>query len=152
MSQTVFTKVIRRFGTVYGIPNVPDQDALYDEFCKALCGYSAVILEKTVDRVIRSHEYPTWPTVGEVVKAASSVASSTVKLEISRSEVELPPPTPEQKARADDQRRQMQSSMFGNTFVDIQRRCPRYGSIDISAPWGEEVLDLRGNVISIRNA
>ena len=150
MSQTVFSKVIRRFGTVYGTPNVPDQNALYDEFCKALGGYSASILENAVDAVIRNHEYPTWPTVGEVVKAARAFVASTFKPDVSPPVVEWPPPTPEQKARADHQQRQMHLSAIGNSFVDIQRRCPRGGSINIAAPWGEEVRDSGGNIIPIR--
>ena len=149
MSQVVFANVIRRFTTMYGAPNVLDKDAFFDEFCKALRGYSPEILDKATTLVIAGHVYPSWPTVGELVKAARSCAEDMRQPAPTKPEV-WPPPTPEQKARADAQQRQMTLSAVGNTFVDIQRRCPRDGSINVAAPWGEEVRDRGGNIIPIR--
>lgn len=102
MNQTVYTHVIRRFLTVYGAPKVPAPDELFAEFSKALKDFSGAIIEPAIDRVIADHAYPTWPTVGEVVKAVRAQAERNYRPVISVAEPPPPPLTDEQRARANE--------------------------------------------------
>jgi hypothetical protein len=151
MSQIVFAKVIRRLTNVYGAPNVPDQDMLYDEFCKALRGFSDPVLDLALDRVIRDRTFPTWPTVGEVVATAREAAAILTP---------KPKPEPDQvfqkKYVGPDRVKALldgamgQGLYGGNDYVAIAARCPIGGAVDVDAPWGEEVKDRNGNVVPIR--
>lgn len=64
--------VIERLFRLYGEPNrisPEDMDGFLEEYADALEGYAPNILAKAMDRVRDNHAYPTWPTVGEIVKA-----------------------------------------------------------------------------------
>jgi len=151
MSQMVFTKVIRRLSTNYGMPNVPDRDALYDEFCKALTGYAEPVLDLALDRIIKTRTFPTWPTVGEVVTAARDAAGVLAP----RPKPELVPAI-EKKHVGPERIKELLKQTVGqglngdNDFEAIVARCPRGGSIKIDTAWGEEVKDSNGKVVPIR--
>lgn len=68
----VLQAVVARFVTIFGEPKSDNPEALYSEYVRALKGFSVGVLEPAVDEVIKHHTFPTWPTPGEVYKAASS--------------------------------------------------------------------------------
>lgn len=153
MSQVVFTKVIKRLLNVFGPPSVPDPDALYEEFGKALKGFSEPILDEAIDRVMREHIYASWPSLGECVKHCRNVAyerSPRIAPEHQKLEPDLDK-APVDEATAKQLMASFNSCIsFGNDFAAIQARCPIGGTIDVSAPWGQEVTDRNGNVVPIR--
>lgn len=156
MSQVVFTKVIKRLMNVFGAPNSPDQNAFFDEFDKALRGYTADVLEAAVDRVMKVHVFASWPTVGEVTEAVQSVLAARggprAPEHVKFSALEPEPG----KKYVDPQRVKDLVASFAakleenNDFPAIQARCPIGGTIDVSKPWGEEVTDKNGNVVPIK--
>lgn len=151
MNQTVFINFIDRFLTVYGQPKSDRPDAFIDEYAKALHGFSAVILEKAASRIMSMHEYPTWPALGECVKVCREIAWEM-----------NPPPKPEpvlmpKKNDVGPERVQalltqtLGKGLYANNdFNAIQARCPPGGTIDVRAPWGEEVRDRNGKIVPIR--
>ena len=154
MSQAVFQKVIRRLSRTYGAPTNGDPEAITEEFCKALAGYSESLLERGMDRVIRERTFPGWPTVGEVIDAIEYVAAvKTVKApEHEKFSLE---PDPEAKYVDREKVRRLVTGCLSfldsnNDFSAIQARCPPGGTIDVRAPWGEEVRDCHGNIVPIR--
>lgn len=142
--------VISRIMTVYGVPTAPDPDALYREFVLALDGFSDKVLEAGISRVLRTHEYPTWPVLGEIVSACRAVAYELTP----RDKPEVAPVLA--KEHVGPERVQELISSFAksltdrNSFEDIKARCPIGGRIDVSAPWGQEVTDKDGNIVPIR--
>lgn len=78
MTRDVMDKVVRRLIVVYGEPKDVEPRELFAEFFKALESYRSDILGKATDRVIRERAYPTWPTVGEMVKACREVSEEMV--------------------------------------------------------------------------
>lgn len=154
MSQAVYAKVIKRLSNVYGAPNTADQESFYDEFCKALKGYSEALLEKAIDTVVKERTFPGWPVVGEVVEAVNRVARTNSG----------PPPEHVKFAReaetgkkyVDPARvKELTASFTGslnsnNDFAAIVQRTPIGGQCDVSEPWGEEVTDRDGVIVPIR--
>lgn len=130
MNQTVYTHVIRRFLTVYGAPKVPAPDELFAEFSKALKDFSSAIIEPAIDRVIADHAYPTWPTVGEVVKAARAQAERNHRPTVSVAEPPRPPLTNEQRERANQIHQLAVKALQAASLEELQRRCAK--PIDVS--------------------
>ncbi len=152
MNHDVVNKVIRRLVIAYGEPQIENPDDLFEEFSKALAGTRGDILTKGVDLVIRERVFPGWPTVGEVVKACRSVAQENARPEIEKP-VEHREPSPEERERVSTLLRSVMKTLdAGNSFAEIRRRCPmdKGATIDVSAPWGEEVRDGRGNIVPIQ--
>jgi hypothetical protein len=151
MKQDIYDLMLSRFITIYGDPKTDNAEAFLDEFASALEGFSPEIVSKAANKILRTHEYPTWPSLGECVKSCREVAW------------ELNPPTKPEPARAikkkhvgQDRVQALLKQAMGqglngdNDFEAIIARCPRGGSVDVSAPWGEEVRDRNGNVVPIR--
>jgi|CXWK01.1.fsa_nt_gi hypothetical protein len=80
MSQVVFEKMLRRFMSVYGKPNTPDEEGFYAEYAKALSGWSGKFLDLATDALIREHTSSFWPTVGECTKVLRRVAAEQAAL------------------------------------------------------------------------
>lgn len=84
MTEHVHEIVIKRFVTLYGDPATDDARAFVGEYVSALRGYETDLLRRGIDRVVQSHAYRSWPTVGACVKACDelyrppSAASSAV--------------------------------------------------------------------------
>ena len=70
VTKTVFV----RFDALYGPPKTKSPDLFFDEYEKALSGYDTAILSKALEVVIRGHQYPTWPTIGQIIQACKAVA------------------------------------------------------------------------------
>lgn len=146
------TDILQRFLTLYGEPKTDDPKLFFAEYRKALKGFDPRVLDRASDIVIKAHRYASWPTLGTVIEAAEHVAADMFR---SRPEQELrkddlPPVTDEERTRADAIVKQLFSLTHGNTFENIKARCPAGGTINVSAPWGEEVRDARGNIVPIR--
>lgn len=153
MSQIVFTRVIKRLMNVFGAPNVPDPDALYNEFGKALKGFSESILDEAIDRVMREHVYASWPSLGECVKHCRNVAherSPRTAPEHQRLSDDIDKPAVDEATAKHLMASFNSSLLVGNSFEAIVDRCPVGGTVDVSAPWGMEVTDRKGNIIPIR--
>lgn len=157
MNQEVNQRVLRRFMTVYGEPNTVDPDGLFEEFSKALGGTRPDILTKGVDRVIKAHTFPAWPTVGEVVKECRLVADELADKFQGKEEPKntwREPVAPEvAKALMAGFNRTMAAK---NTFDDIAARASAWArhhgvsvSVDVSAPWGKEAVDSMGRIVPI---
>lgn len=154
MTQAVFQKVIRRLSRTYGAPTNGDPEAITEEFCKALGGYSESLLERAMDRVIRERTFPGWPTVGEVVDALEHVAALKTVKAPEHVKFTLEPDPNARYVDPDKVKTIVANSLASlhanNDFNAIQARCPPGGTIDILAPWGEEVRDRNGKVVPIR--
>lgn len=148
--------LLDRFLTLYGEPKTDNPALFVSEYRRALKGYDSAVLDRAGDIVVKAHRYPTWPTLGEVIATANRVAEE-IAIEREREQPrpatnhDLPEPSPEEKERADEITRRLMAVMRSgaNTFLDIKARCPVGGTIDVSAPWGEEVRDSYGNVVPI---
>lgn len=152
MNADVLNKVIRRLAAVYGEPQVDEPSELFQEFSKALAGTRGDLLTKGVDTVIKERVFSGWPTVGEVVKACRDAGEAladryTPEKPVYRNSDPVPPVVA--KALLDGFTKAMNS---GNCFADIVARTPRAqgSTIDVSADWGQEVLDPSGNIVPIR--
>ena len=132
MNQTVYTHVIRRFLTVYGAPKVPAPDELFAEFSKALKDFSGAIIEPAIDRVIADHAYPTWPTVGEVVKAVRAQAERNYRPVISVAEPPPPPLTDEQRERANEIHKRVMTVLHQAKLDELERRAGK--PVDTTRP------------------
>lgn len=147
----VFPAMIDRFLTVYGRPKSDNPSGFIDEYAKALSGFSAVILDKAASRIMSTHEYPTWPALGECVKICREIA-----WELNPPPKPEPVPVLEKKHVGPDRISALLKEAMGqglagdNDFEAIVARCPRGGKIDVSAPWGQEVTDRHGNIVPIR--
>lgn len=64
---------IARLTAVYGEPKTPDPELFVVEFRKALAGTDAVLLEKALDRWVRS-DNAFWPRPGELLAEIKRVA------------------------------------------------------------------------------
>ena len=147
------TDIIERLITVYGEPKTDNPDLFIAEYAKALRGFDQRVLEFAADNIFRTHTYPTWPTLGEIVRTANEVAAELYDnhRKPEHSKAPLAEPTPEQKERVAEVMRMFAKTMdSNNTFAAILARCPVGGTIKVDAPWGEEVRDRRGNVVPIR--
>lgn len=151
MSDAVYSKMLIRFITVYGEPKTDDTAAFMREYETAMDGFSNAILDRATAMILKSHTYPTWPTVGECFKACTRAAE------------ELAPRLPPERAPIDHDKpgadpvlanilREEATKALdaGNSFADIKRRCPTGGKINLSAPWGREVTDSNGDVVPVR--
>lgn len=92
---------LRRLAAVYGDPQTEFKGELIAEFKAALAPYRADILTKAIDRVIRERAFPTWPTVGEVVKACREVSDEMADRNFSQPSpvYDKPPVSQEQAAK-----------------------------------------------------
>jgi len=157
VSSEVITRVLRRLSAVYGEPQTEFTEELFGEFARALAAYRADILTNAVDRVIRDRAFPTWPTVGEVVKACREVADEMADKYVPE---RVPPPReykPVDQHVAEALLRRARASInAGNSFNEIVARKRAWeadtGSrctIDVKWPWGEEVRDSDGTIVPI---
>lgn len=71
--------MLARLGVIYGPPQSVDPKAFLDEMENMLGKYSAEVLDKAADRVIRTHRGRQWPTPSECINACEDV------LEVDRS-------------------------------------------------------------------
>lgn len=152
MKDDVYAKMLSRFITVYGEPKTDDPVAFLEEYARAIDGFDSVIIEEAATRVMRTHEYPTWPTLGEIIGACRMVAyeRDPPRVEPLNSE-----PKPVKDPVAPERLQELLSSFSKslsdrNAFEDIVARCPIGGKVNVSAPWGEEVTDRNGNIVPIR--
>ena len=157
MSREVMDKVVRRFIVLYGEPKDVEPKELFAEFFKALGSFRGDILTKGADEVIRNHTFPTWPTVGEVVKSCRAVAESLADRYVREEPPKTPPREPVSpkvaKALLEGFRHSMNS---GNDFAGIRKRAHAWAkhhnckvTMNVSAPWGEEVVDQYGRIVPI---
>lgn len=157
MSSEVITRVLRRLSAVYGEPQTEFTEDLFTEFAKALAAYRADILTNAVDRVIRDRAFPTWPTVGEVVKACRDVAD-----EMADKYVPERVAAPREYKGVDQDTaskllaRARAAINAGNSFDEIVARKRAWEAdtgkrciIDVKWPWGEEVQDSDGMIVPV---
>lgn len=71
-------KLIARLMTVYGEPRTDDPDAFLAEYRKALAGYSAEVLAKAGDEIIKGAVY--WPRPAEAIATARRVAAELERM------------------------------------------------------------------------
>lgn len=154
------TKAIRRLLAVYGTPKTDEPDILFEEFRKALTGFRADILAKGVDAVIKDRAFSNWPTVGEVVQACRDVSAAMSDSfapehkKFGHDWKKAPVDPIIAKALLDGFNKTMNA---GNTFADINARATAWArfhrckvTIDVSKPWGEEVVDEYGRIVPIK--
>lgn len=94
-------RVVARLFAVFGEPKTTNPALFLEEFAKAIKSYSAEVLERATDEVIRDCTF--WPKPKEIVDRATAIATSIARRNKPAAKPEpLPPPlTPEQKAEAD---------------------------------------------------
>jgi hypothetical protein len=95
-------RLVSRLLTVFGEPKTDDPIAYMNELERAVTGYSAEVLERSGDEVIKRSKF--WPRPAEILEKADRIAALIEAEQHRRNppppEPELPPPTPEQVARA----------------------------------------------------
>lgn len=157
MSEHV-SKAIRRLAAVYGEPKTDYKPELFAEFISALENYRSDVVAYGVDRVIRDRAYPTWPTVGEVVKACRDVADEmSDKCHPAGSAPNGRTYDPVDQATAKELLTKAMAGMdTRNNFVSIRARAGAWVkhhncrvTTDVDAPWGQEVVDEFGRVVPI---
>ena len=150
-------KVLRRFIVVYGEPKNVEPRELFAEFFAALANFRSDILGKAADRVIRDRIFPTWPTVGETVKACRDVADELDDKHIPQIPREAREHKPIDQEVAKDLLAKAHAGLDPrNSFVGIQARARAWAShhnckviIDVDAQWGCEVVDEHGRIVPI---
>lgn len=93
--------LIARFSAMFGAPRTDDPDLFIAEFERAISGIDKQLLAKAGDALMRSSKF--WPKPSEVLDLVDKMASERERYErLNHREVEkhVPPPTPEQAARA----------------------------------------------------
>lgn len=95
-------RIVSRLLTMFGEPKTDDPIAYMNEFERAVAGYSAEVLERAGNETIKRSKF--WPRPSEIVERADRIAAEIAAEQRRRNpppvEPELPPPTPEQVARA----------------------------------------------------
>lgn len=156
MSEHV-SKAMRRLAAVYGEPQTEFKPELFAEFVSALSGFRGDVLAKAVDRVVRERHFPTWPTVGEVVKACRDVADELAD--------KYSPQRPKEQRRYEPVEQELAKELLAkamigldprNNFEDIRRRARGWArennckvTVHPAAAWGCEVVDEYGRVVPI---
>jgi hypothetical protein len=64
---------IERFLAMFGEPKTTNPQRFLDEYAKALTGIEADILERAVDRIMRTAKF--WPRPAEVIDEATHIAA-----------------------------------------------------------------------------
>ncbi len=112
--------LIDRFLAVFGEPKVESPDVYIAEFSKAMKGWSAVVLDKAGDEVIRSCKF--WPRPAEVIEIArginASIESDKRHAEHKPADPVRPPPTPAQVERVAAIMEEFRSNMAAKTIAD----------------------------------
>jgi hypothetical protein len=95
-------QAVHRFLVMFGEPKTPDPALFLVEFEKAIRGYRPDVLEKAVDRVIRSNTF--WPKPAEVREMADGISEVSASREsysaiLEERERGWKHPTPEERAR-----------------------------------------------------
>ena len=91
-------QLISRFMTIFGEPRTDDPKTFIAEFSKALEGYEPTALQLAGDYIVKRHKF--WPRPAEVVEAVEGVLRErSAKKPYQPPPDDLPPPTPEAKAR-----------------------------------------------------
>lgn len=111
---------VARLLAVYGEPKTPDPELFVVEFRKALTGTDAFLLEKALDRWIRS-DNAFWPRPGEVLAEVRKCAADAYQERRYHVASDRPPPTPEAAARV---RALVQDAMQTIAGADIKRDHP----------------------------
>lgn len=68
------TEFVERFINHYGTPDAPNLAALVEDYEAALRGTKPEILQAASERLIRSHTFRSWPTIGECRAAVDAAA------------------------------------------------------------------------------
>lgn len=110
---TIETIMFDRFTTLFGKPLTPSPKAFLDEYRREFGKLDPELLQATVNALVRSHEYPTWPTIGAINRELKHQAEHFT---FRQSLTALPapkhvPPTKEQKARVNALIRRMKGAM-----------------------------------------
>jgi hypothetical protein len=91
-------RVMNRLVTVFGEPRTPDVQGFFEEFARALNGYSPEALEAACNRVIETCTY--WPKPAEMLEhLRPKVTYSHPTFRDPPTPAGYEPPTPEAKAR-----------------------------------------------------
>ena len=98
----------------------------------AIVDFSGAIIEPAIDRVIADHAYPTWPTVGEVVKAVRAQAERNYRPVISVAEPPPPPLTDEQRERANEILKRGMTVLHQAKLDELERRAGK--PVDTTRP------------------
>lgn len=72
MNQNVQKLMLSRFIALYGAPASEDLEMFYEEYHKALKGFTVDALQHGADKVIAHHRFQSWPTVGECYACCES--------------------------------------------------------------------------------
>jgi len=89
-------EILKRLVGVYGEPKTPDVETFFEEFAKALDGYSREALHLACSRVIRARTF--WPKPAEILEHVPKVSYHPKFIDPPTPEsTELP--TPESRAR-----------------------------------------------------
>jgi hypothetical protein len=106
MSDLFHEQVFSRFATAFGDPKTDDAERLAEEFRKALAGTSREVLRRAVDGLIKTHRFPTWPTIGDlfhaVQTAGTELAREAERLARPWRMAARREPTPEERERVAD--------------------------------------------------
>jgi hypothetical protein len=64
---------LERLTVVYGEPETSDNAGFFDEYRRGLGEYSADVMDRAIDRMLRERKFRSWPTIGELRKHANEV-------------------------------------------------------------------------------
>lgn len=152
------SKAMRRLAAVYGEPQTEFKPELFAEFFAALSGFRGDVLAKAVDRVVRERHFPTWPTVGEVVKACRDVADEIAD--------KFSPDKPKEHRRYEPVDQEVAKALLSkamasldkkNQFEGIRSRARAWARnnnckvtmFPNAEDWGTEVIDEYGRIVPI---
>jgi hypothetical protein len=121
VNQNVQTLVIDRFANLYGAPETEDPSQFMAEYSRALSGFPAAVIKSAIDRIIDENEYRFWPTVGTCKKACQRLMPEPV-LQFPKTDRDLPPPTPEAKARCRALAAELRATVGRNNVVGDRPR------------------------------
>lgn len=109
---SVFPLMLDRFMTLYGAPKTENDAGFIREYALALGGFSDSVLDKAASRIIAEHTFPGWPVLGQCVKVCRRVAAELSPPEPLERTPDLPPRTPEERARVDEIVRKFRDGML----------------------------------------
>lgn len=66
-------EAVERFLSMFGEPKTLNPQKFLEEYAKALTGIEADVLEKAVDRIMRTAKF--WPKPAEIIEEANAVAA-----------------------------------------------------------------------------
>jgi adenosylmethionine-8-amino-7-oxononanoate aminotransferase len=145
-------KLLERFTVMYGPPKTTDERGFFREYIDAFEPFANEVIDRTATRILYTHQYKSWPSISECVKAAQAI----------RADLKAAQQTPlanRRKEREPLSQRQVRE-ILAKHQDQVQRACREgwiLGLVDFvrdqhRAPMPEERAQLRQNADFVQRA